>query len=608
MLPCQHQLTNTYGLESPSSPRATTLGLALNSSLNPQSTPLVTSGQKAWRVRLAVPVEVRSALGRAGYHPLLVQLLYNRGVANAPQAQAFLSTEPVSHDPLALPGMSAAVQRLRQALERREKVAVFGDFDVDGVSATALMARALKPLGCEVIPYIPHRVNEGHGLTLPAVRTLAEAGTNLLITVDCGITSHEEIIAAAELGIDTIVTDHHLVPEGPPPACAVVDPLLPDSQYPFPHLTGAGLAWKLAQALYHSLGKQDGEWQRPLLSLAALGTVADVAPLLDENRSIVRQGALEMGKSSISGLRALIRSARIEARAVDSETIAWILAPRLNAAGRIDSASVSYDLLVEESDEKAAALAAILEEQNRERQRLTGESLEKARTLVKMAPLLMVGDPSFSPGIIGLVAGRLVEEFSRPAVVVSLGQDVCRGSCRSTPEFDIGAALHRVAPAIGGFIRYGGHPQAAGFSVATEKLPLLAEHLVALARETLGEEVLQPHRNIDMELALSGLPRDIYRLIQGLAPFGAGNPAPVFLSRNVQVVDAHPMGAGGEHLRLKLRDNGVGWDAVAFRQSASLPANAQAIDVVYAVEMDRWNGHDTLRLNVLDMRAAGRIT
>ena len=575
--------------------------------MNPQSNPLIAIGQRAWRVRPPVPAEIRSSIGRAGYPTLLAQLLYNRGVSGADQAQAFLSTEPVSHDPLALPGMASAVQRLRQALERGERVAVFGDFDVDGVTATALMARALKPLGCEILPYIPHRVEEGHGLTLPAVRTLAGWGVDLLITVDCGVTSHEEIVAAAEAGIDTIVTDHHLVPEGPPPACAVVDPRLPDSQYPFPHLTGAGLAWKVAQALYHSLERQDAGWQRPLLSLAALGTVADVAPLLDENRSIVRQGAREMGQSSIAGLRALLRSARIEGRDVDSETIAWVLAPRLNAAGRMDHASISYELLVEESEEKAAALAAILENQNRERQRLTSESLEKARTLVEMAPLLMVGDPSFSPGIIGLVAGRLVEEFSRPAVVLSLGQDVCRGSCRSTPEFDIGAALYQVAPAIGGFIRYGGHPQAAGFTVATEKLPLLAKHLVALARETLGERALRPHRDIDMELALGSLPRDTYRVIQALAPFGAGNPAPVFLSRNVQVVDARSMGAGGEHLRLKLRDRGIGWDAVAFRQSASLPATASAVDMVYSVEVDRWNGQETLRLNVLDIRASERI-
>ncbi|MDO8751631.1 MAG: single-stranded-DNA-specific exonuclease RecJ [Dehalococcoidia bacterium] len=579
-----------------------------SSSLTPESTPLVTSGQRAWRVRPPVPTEIRSALGRAGYHPLLAQLLYNRGVADAHQAQTFLSTEPVSHDPLALPGMAAAVQRLRRALELREKVAVFGDFDVDGVTATAILARALKPLGCEILPYIPHR-EEGHGLTLPAVRTLAGWGVDLIVTVDCGVTSYDEIAAAAELGMDTIVTDHHLVPEGPPPACAVVDPRLPNSQYPFPNLTGAGLALKLAQALYHSMGRQDAgpdtSSGRTLLSLAALGTVADVAPLLDENRSIVRHGAREMGQSSMAGLRALLRSARMEGRAVDSETIAWILAPRLNAAGRMGHASVSYDLLVEESEEKAAALAAILEEQNRERQRLTGEALEKTRTLVEMAPLLMVGDPSFSPGIIGLVAGRLVEEFSRPAVVLSLGQDVCRGSCRSIPEFDIGAALHQVAPAIGGFIRYGGHPQAAGFSVATEKLPLLRRSLVALARETLGEEALQPHRDIDMELPLGGLPRDIYRLIQGLAPFGAGNPAPVFLSRNVQVVDARTMGGNGEHLRMKLRDKGVGWDAVAFRQSGSLPANAQSVDVVYTLAMDRWNGQETLRLNVVDMRATG---
>lgn len=403
--------------------------------------------------------------------------------------------------------------------------------------------------------------------------------------------------------MDVIVTDHHLATEGPPQACAVVDPRLLGSCYPFPHLTGAGLALKLAQALYHSLGREDAEWQHPLLGLAALGTVADVAPLKDENRSIVRQGLQEMSRAPSTGLRALLRSARAEGRTLDTEAIGWIIAPRLNAAGRMDHASISYELLVEESEEKAMALAAILEEQNKERQRLTAGAVEKARALVEVAPLIMVGDSSFSPGIIGLVAGRLAEEFSRPAVVVNVGESVSRGSCRSIPEFDIGAALHRVAPTIGGFIRYGGHPQAAGFTVYTDKLPLLGRSLIALARETLGEEALQPHLDIDLELPLGDLPRDIYRHIHSLAPFGVDNPAPVFLSRNVQVVEMRPMGARGEHLRLRLRDGGVVWSGVAFNQGASVPEGAHMLDVVYTIEVDRWNGEDSLRLNVLDMRA-----
>lgn len=558
---------------------------------------------KAWRIRSPAPPEVRSSLAKAGCSPLLAQLLHHRGIFEPGQARAFLSSEPVCHDPLLLPGMEGAVQRLVQALDRKERIAVFGDFDVDGVTATALLARVFKSLGNQVLPYIPHRMEEGHGLSLLAVDTLAKWQVNLLITVDTGVTSRQEITAAAEIGIDTIVTDHHLAPEGPPPAIAVVDPQLPGSLYPFPHLTGAGLALKLAQALYRSLGRDDAAMQEQVMPLAALGTVADVAPMVDENRSIVRQGLKEMGRRPTAGLKALMRSARLEGRKVDTEAVAWVLAPRLNAAGRMDSASVSYQLLMEESEERAANLAAILEGQNRERQRLTSGALGKARGAIEMEPLLMASDSSFSPGIIGLVAGRLVEEFSRPAVVVSLGDEVSRGSCRSVPEFDIGRALHSAAARVGGFVRYGGHPQAAGFTIATERLPLLRRELVALAREALGERAFQPHLDIDLEMPLGSLPRDVYGTIQALAPFGSGNPAPVFLSRNVRVAEVRPLGAGGEHVRLKLKDRGVTWEAMAFGQGSGFPADASTLDVVYTIETDRWNGQGALRLNVLDARA-----
>lgn len=577
------------------------------------TTPRPFAGRKAWRVRPPIPPETRSSLGKANLSPLLAQLLYNRGIADVQQAQAFLSPELVSHDPWALPGIKAAVHRLKQALEHRERIAVFGDFDVDGVTATALLAQALKPLGSEIIAYIPHRVEEGHGLSLQAVQTLAHQHVNLLITVDCGVTAYTEIAAATRAGIDTIVTDHHLAPEGPPHACAVVNARLSGSRYPFLHLTGAGLALKLVQALYHSILPQRKDWQRPLLPLAALGTIADVAPLVDENRSIVRQGLQELGHTPAPGLRALLRSAHLEGRIPDTEAVGWALAPRLNASGRMGHASVSYELLVTESEEKATALAATLEQQNRERQRLTAEALDKTRSLVELQPLLMVSDPSFPPGVIGLVAGRLVEEFCRPAVVVSLGQEVSRGSCRSIPEFDIGSALYHVAPSIGGFLRHGGHPYAAGFIIATENLPALRRELVALAQESLGEEDFQPRLDIDLELPLGSLPRDIYQTIEGLAPFGAGNPAPVFLSRNVQLVEMRSMGANGEHLRLTLRDGGVTWDAVAFGQSAQLPAGASpssdgrasSLDVVYTVDVDYWGGVETLRLTVIDLRVAG---
>ena len=564
----------------------------------------ILSGRKVWRVRPPVPPDALSSIVSAGYPPLLAQLLYNRGVEGAHQAQSFLSLEPVSHQPMALPGMEAAIRRLRQALEGNERIAVFGDFDVDGVTATALLTRALKPLGNEVLAYIPHRVEEGHGLSLRAVETLAQQKVNLLITVDCGITSYQEIDAAAGEGIDTIVTDHHLAPEGPPNACAVVNPRLPESLYPFPHLTGAGLVLKLVQALYQSMGRDDTDLPQPLLSLAALGTVADVAPLVDENRSIVRQGLQELGRAPSAGIRALMRSARLEGQIVDAEAIGWVLSPRLNAPGRIDRADTSYELLVTDSEERATVLAAILEQQNRERQRLTSEANERAKALIELEPLVMVGDPTFSPGIIGLVAGKLAEEFNRPAVVLSLGSEVSRGSCRSIPEFNMGAALYQVASKVGGFIRHGGHAQAAGFTIATEKLPALRTHLVALARESLGDQPSRPTLDIDLELPLGSLPRDIYRIIGVLAPFGEGNPAPTFLSRNVQLAEVRKVGSGGEHLRLKLRDGGAIWDAMAFRQAHSLQGAAKSADVVYTIEINRWRGQETLRLNIMDLRTA----
>ncbi len=559
----------------------------------------------AWIVRPGAPAQVQASLTGSGYSSLLAHLLYNRGISTPDQARSFLSHESVSHDPLALPGMESAVERIKDALERKERIAVFGDFDVDGVTATALLTRALGSLGSEILPYIPHRVEEGHGLSLHAVELLAREGVDLLITVDCGVTSHEEVRAASRVGIDTIITDHHLAPDGGPDACAVVDPRLNGSDYPFPYLTGAGLAFKLAQAVYTSLDRA-GEFQdQPLMSLAALGTIADVGPLVDENRSIVRDGLKEIGQRPTAGLRALMRSARQDGHLPDTETVGWYLAPRLNAAGRVAHADTSYRLLVTDSPEEAASLVGVLEAQNRQRQELAAAAHEKTKGLVELEPLLMVGDVSFLPGIIGLVASRLVDEYGRPAVVVSVGDEVSRGSCRSVAEFDIGSALHEVAASMDGFIAYGGHPQAAGFTIATDSVPELRQRLVAIARQALGDEVSSPRLDIDVELPLGSLPRDIYRLVGQLAPFGEANSQPVFLSRGVQVVSLRSFGADGAHLSLSLRDGGVTWNAVAFRQGGKLPAGAGLVDVVYTVGIDRWNGQETLRLGVLDIRASG---
>ncbi len=562
---------------------------------------------REWRVRPSMPPEVGRAL--SSYPAILAQLLFNRGIRTAGEAEEFLSDRTASHDPFLLPGMERAVERLTKAMERGERTAVYGDFDVDGLSGAALLSRALGELGVPVTPYIPHRVEEGHGLSLRAVDFLAGSGVTLLITVDCGITSHMEVQAAAERGIDTIVTDHHLPPPKPLLACAVVDHQLPNSRYPFPHLTGAGVALKLAQACYSTRGR---ELPAGLFTLAALGTIADVAPLVDENRSIVRRGMAEIRRDPPPGLRALIRSAGLSQGVVDTEEVAWSLSPRLNAPGRLDSAMSSYQLLVEESEEEAAILASALERWNRERQHLTLDSMSRAQDLLEQelqgdppGPILLVEDASFLPGIIGLVAGRLAEKFYRPAVVVTTGPEVSRGSCRSIPEFDIGGALYKVEARGIRFLRHGGHTQAAGFTIATEELPELRKQLNEVAAEALGSQELRPGWDIDETVALGSLPRDTYQLMRGLAPFGKGNPVPVFLSTGVQVTNLRTMGSNGEHLRLKLKDQGVTWDAVAFRQGEAanvIGSGDSTIDVVYTIGIDRYGPEETLRLTVLDLR------
>ncbi|MBI4199691.1 MAG: single-stranded-DNA-specific exonuclease RecJ [Chloroflexi bacterium] len=582
------------------------------------SLPTPSQASRAWRLLPPVPAETKEALLRSSCPPFLVPFLYHRGMESAAQAQAFLAPNKVSHDPFLLPGMERAVPRLAEALAQREPIGIFGDFDVDGVTATALLARALGALGATILAYIPHRVQEGHGLNTQAIQHLARQDVRLLITVDCGITAHREIAEATQAGMDTIVTDHHLAPMGAPQALAVVNPQLPGSRYPFPHLSGAGLAWKLAQALYQALGPKAPPLPPDLLALAALSTVADVAPLVNENRSIVRQGLLELAHPRTPGLRALLSTARLRPEAVDTDAIAWALAPRINAAGRMAHASISYHLLMEETEERAAALAALLEQHNRRRQELAEETMAKASALLQTSPdatdpgrtpLLMVGDPSFSPGVTGLVASRLVEEFYRPAVVVSVGPEVSRGSCRSIKEFDIGTALHQAAQQVAGVLRYGGHRQAAGFTIATPQLPALRERLCLLAETSLDLQALRPGMEIDLEVPLRSLPRDAYRTVQLLAPFGEGNPRPVFLSRQVQVLDARAVGADGHHLRLRLRDGPATWDAIAFRQGQRsgdaldvTASTGRSIDIVYSLATDRWGPEETLQLQVLDFR------
>jgi single-stranded-DNA-specific exonuclease len=555
------------------------------------------------RWNLLPPAPFKYLAGAANFSPLIAQLLYNRGLNEPSQLLSFLSAdERLSGDPWLLPDMHQAIARVYQALLSGESIAVYGDFDVDGITGTALLVQGLSALGGKVIPYIPHRLTEGYGLKTAALEKLHQQGIGLVISVDCGITALPEVKRARRRGMDIVITDHHTPLETIPPAAAIVDPKRGDSVYPFPQLTGAGVALKLLQALYQSIGKEAP--LETIIDLVALGTVADVAPLLGENRYLVKQGLRLINNSPRLGLREIIASAGLETGNLDAETISWIIAPRLNAAGRLAHAMTSYRLLMTDSPREAQAMARWLEQKNSERQRLTEKAMARAREQVlarEISPLLFAGDREIPVGIAGLVAGRLSEEFYRPTVVIKVGEKISSGSCRSIPEFNIILALnqcHRL------FYHFGGHSQAAGFTLPTRNLPRLKEHLSELAAAQLEGITLRPQLDIEAEVSLAELAGDTYQTIQQLAPFGAGNPVPAFLSRNVAVLDCRTMGNNSHHLRLKLRQGGTVWDAVGFRMGDNIGEVSSRLDVVYNLELDHWRGAEKLRLNILDFSPA----
>ena len=497
--------------------------------------------------------------------------------------------------------MHQAVTRIYQALLSGENIAIYGDYDVDGITATALLVQGLSILGSKAIPYIPHRLTEGYGLTTTALENLQQQGISLVITVDCGITSIAEVKRARRKGLDLVITDHHTPLPEIPPAVAIVNPRLPDSTYPSPELSGVGVAFKLLQALFGSLGKDDQADK--LLDLVALGTIADMSPLVGENRYLVREGLKLINTTPRPGIKEMITRAGINLGNIDTEKVSWVIAPCLNSAGRLAHALTSYNLLMTDSPQEAGELAAWLEEKNAERQRLTTTSMTKAREhiLAKgISPLLLTDDNDYHIGIAGLVANRLSEEFYRPAIVVKTGEIFSSGSCRSIPEFNIIAALTQYSHLL---TRFGGHSQAAGFTLPTRNLAQLEQHLSRLAATQLDGVDLRPHLDIDTLVTLPELGGDTFQVTRLLAPFGRGNPVPAFLSRCVEVVDCCTIGNGKEHLRLKLKQDGTAWDGVAFRLGNHLAEVTSRLDIVYNLEVDRWGGNERLRLNILDFAA-----
>jgi single-stranded-DNA-specific exonuclease len=559
---------------------------------------------KRWQI--AAPVSEQHLALLPDLPPLVVQLLHNRGITEPGDVQSFLAGRYAAGNPFQLKGMNQAVARLRQAIRAGERIAVYGDFDTDGVTATALLVQALGALGGRAEPYIPHRVDEGYGLNLDALRHLYRDGVRVVVTVDCGIRSVVEV-AHVRRHLALIITDHHTPQESLPSAVAIVNPKQPGCPYPFKDLAGVGLAYKLAQALFR-VGRQTARLpdiaEEALLDLVALGTVADLVPLLGENRALVRQGLEVLNRLERPGVEALMADANLRRGEVDATAIGFRLGPRLNAAGRIDTAMLAYRLLTSTDQQETRELAQQLGQLNERRQTLTEQVVAEAEAQVLAgdpdAHLYLAASPEFLPGIVGLAASRLTETYYRPTVVVELGEQQSRGSCRSIPEFDITAALDRCADLL---IRHGGHAAAAGFTIASDRLDALRRCLQAIAAEQLAGADLRPLLKIDAEIPLEEVDWATHALLGGLEPCGTDNPHPVLLSRGVEVRDRRAIGGEQKHLKLTLRDGrGVSWDAIYFgggRLWDQIPAR---VDVAFALDVREWNHEKRLQLNVQDLR------
>jgi single-stranded-DNA-specific exonuclease len=552
---------------------------------------------KDWKVALPPPEEVQAAL--RDYSQFMQHLLYNRNIISAEEAQRFLFGPDEFHDPFLLKGMDAAVDRLNFALDHGESMTVYGDYDVDGVTATALMVQALRALGAEVEAYFPNRFDEGYGVNREALAKLYDRGTKLIITVDCGIRSHDEVEYARTLGIDMVISDHHLPSEILPAAVAVVCQKQDGDEYPDKNLSGVGVAFKIVQALYQRRGLEAGraeEW----LDLVALGTVADVVPLTGENRTLVRAGLRRIRQSPRPGVASLSNVAGVLSSRLTATDIGFALGPRLNAAGRLESAQESFDLLMAKTMTQAGMAAQHLDDQNRERQKMTREMQQQAEALVGgQEYLLMVTALDFNLGVVGLVAAKLTESHYRPAVVGNLGEEFTRASCRSIPEFHITRALDECKDLLE---RYGGHALAAGFTVRTERLPELTARLQSIAMRELADKDLRPALRADIDLPLSDLLPAFLKEIDLLQPTGQDNREASFVSRGVKVKEYRTVGADRKHLKLTLTDGRITYDAIGFRMGHWIEQMPAKVDILYRFERNYYNGRETLQLSLLDLK------
>ncbi len=541
-----------------------------------------------------------------GVNDLLAQLLYDRSLINQEDIERFINPDlDQLHSPFLMKDMDRAVERIMKALRDGENILVYGDYDVDGITGVSLLYEALFDLGGKVSFYIPDRINEGYGLSKEGMRLARERGIDLILTVDCGVTAVEETRFANEIGLEVIICDHHEPGKFLPEAVAVLNPKRKQCNYPFKDLAGVGVGFKLIEALYADLGYERKELEK-YLDLAALGTAADIVPMIDENRVLVKYGLDRINNKPRSGIYALMESSNLLGRELSVSLIVFVLAPRLNAVGRISNAKKAVHLLTSTSLQQSRNIARILESENKIRRGIDETTCQDAIDLIEREfdleknKVLVLAKENWHPGVIGIVASRIVEKYNRPAILISVKDGIGKGSARSTGNFDIYAALNSVSTLLENF---GGHKFAAGLTIKNENISKLRSRLSEISDAQINSEDLIPTLNIQDKLTLKDVDAQLLHWLKILAPYGPHNMCPVYVSKNLEVMGDAGI-VGGNHLKLKVRQDGIVIDAIAFNfgdVKYTMKNTGQRINAAYVIEENTWNGRTTIQMRIKDM-------
>ena len=569
---------------------------------------------KVWQVR-PVQAHVQPLSQQLNISPLFAQVLLNRKLVDISHARSFLSPKLTDLiDPKQMPGLTAAVHRVLRAVSEKEKIAIYGDYDVDGITSVAILWHLLEMLGADVDYYIPHRVDEGYGLNDEAVRQLAETGTQLMITVDCGITAVRQVALACELGMDVIITDHHQPGEVLPQAAAIVHPLL-DASYPNPVSAGATVAFKLAWGIAeaHKQGGRMPDALRQFLlnatTLAGIGTIADVVDLRGENRVLAGYGLRAVEKSSLIGIRALVETAQLAGDQVDSYDVAFKLAPMLNAAGRMGHARLAVELLTTDSDVRALYIAQYLKEQNRLRQKCQQDIFKQAKARIVQHGLnhpdrktIVLADENWHPGVIGIVASKIIDEYYRPTIMINTANGLGQGSGRSIEGFNLYASLAACSEHL---VSFGGHEMAAGLKIETGKVADFAEAFEACAQQRLGAATLTSFLDIEAETRIGDFNERVMKELRSLEPFGQGNPRPTFATRGVRLI-APPrrVGTRNDHLQVSIADDSGAVRCIGFGMGSleKKLVETDSFSVAYEPQHNTYNGKTMLQFVLSDIQ------